>query len=61
MNNNYNINNNNNNNNNNKKVDNRFIPTYVPKNLPWYKREGLLKRCDQNKCEEFLENTDEHF
>ena len=37
MNNNY-----NNNNNNIKKNDNRFIPTYVPKDLPWYKREGLL-------------------
>ena len=56
MNNNY-----NNNNNNIKKVDNRFIPTYVPKDLPWYKCEGLLIWYDQNKCEEFLENTDEHF
>ena len=54
-------NNNNNNNNNIKKVDNHFIPTYVPKDLPWQKREGLLIWYDQNKCEEFLENTDEHF
>ena len=50
MNNNYNINNNNNNNNNNKKVDSRFTPNYVPKDLPWYKREDLLTWYDQNKC-----------
>ena len=29
--------------------------------MPWYKHEGLLVWYDQNKCEEFLENTDEHF
>ena len=55
------MNNNYYNNNNIKKIDNRFIPTYVPKDLPWYKHEGLLVWYDQNKCEEFLENTDEHF
>lgn len=45
------MNNNYYNNNNIKKIDNRFIPTYVPKNLPWYKREGLLKWYDQNQRE----------
>ena len=44
-----------------KKVGNRFIPTYVPNNLPWYKRDGLMPWYDKGKCCSFLENTDEHF
>ena len=44
-----------------KKVDNRFIPTYVPNNFPWYKRNGLMTWYDEGKCCDFLENTDEHF
>ena len=44
-----------------KKVGNRFIPTYVPNNLPWYKRDGLMPWYDKGKCRSFLENTDEHF
>ena len=44
-----------------KKVDNRFIPNYVPNNLPWYKRDGLMTWYDEGKCRDFLENTDEHF
>ena len=27
---------------NEKIVDNRFVPKFVPRNLPWYEREGLL-------------------
>ena len=45
----------------NKKVDNRFVPNYVPNNLPWHERDGLMTWYDQVKCQEFLENTDSHF
>ena len=45
----------------NKKVDNRFVPTYVPNDLPWYERNGLLTLYEQVKCQEFLQNTDSHF
>ena len=44
-----------------KKADNRFIPTFVRSDLPWYKRDGLMTWYEQCKCQEFLENTDEHF
>ena len=44
-----------------KKIDNRFIPTFVPRDLPWYKRDGLMRWYEQCKCQEFLENTGEHF
>ena len=46
---------------NTKKADNHFVPTYVPKDLPWHQRNGLMTWYDQVKCEEFLENTDKHF
>ena len=38
--------------------DNEFIPTYIPPNA---KRDGLETWYRQNKCQEFLENTNEHF
>ena len=44
-----------------KKVGNRFIPTYVPNNLPWYKRDDLMPWYDKGKCRSFLENNDAHF
>ena len=44
-----------------KEVDNCFIPAFVPSDLPWYKRNGLMTWYEQCKCHEFLENTDEHF
>ena len=28
---------------------NKFIPKYVPKDLPWYERHGLLTYIDQEK------------
>ena len=41
--------------------DNKFIPKYVPNNLKWYKRGGLETWYLQNKCNDFLMDTDEHF
>ena len=40
---------------------NKFVPEFVPENLPWYKRDSLLTWYDQGKWRDFLEDTDEHF
>ena len=40
---------------------NNFIPKYIPGNLKWYGKDGLETQYLQNKCEEFLNNTDLHF
>ena len=42
-------------------VDNTFIPKYTPNNLKWYGKDGLETWYRQNKCNEFLNNTDEYF
>ena len=42
------------------RADNVFIPKYVPNNSKWYKRDGLDTWYLQNKCIEFLEDTDLH-
>ena len=41
-------------------ADNVFIPKYVPNNLKWYERDGFDTWYLQNKCIEFLEDTDLH-
>ena len=41
--------------------DNEFIPSYIPMNLNSSERDGLETWCRQNKCQEFLENTNKHF
>ena len=43
------------------KFDNKFIPKYVPNDLKWYERDGLDTWYLQNKCADFINNTDEHF
>ena len=43
------------------KFDNKFIPKYVPNDLPWYDRDGLETWYQQNKCNDLLRDTDEHF
>ena len=40
---------------------NSYIPKYVPQNLLWYERDGLMTWLDQVKCEEMLANTDRYF
>ena len=37
-----------------KKFDNRFIPKYIPNDLPWYEKDGLDTWYLQNKCKDFL-------
>ena len=44
-----------------KKVDNTFIPKFVPNNLLWYERDGLNTWYEQNKCNDLLEDPDQHF
>ena len=42
-------------------VTNNSIPKYIPSDLKWYEKDGLETWYLQNKCEEFLNNTDLHF
>ena len=42
-------------------VTNNSIPKYIPGDLKWYEKDGLETWYLQNKCEEFLNNTDLHF
>ena len=37
------------------------MPEYVPQDLPWYDRDGLMTWYDQAKCQEFLKIPDGHF
>ena len=40
---------------------NKYVPKFVLDNLPWYKCDGLMTWYDQEKCKDFLEDTDKHF
>ena len=42
-------------------IANKYVPDFVPDDLKWYKRDGLLTWCDQIKCKRFLEDPDRHF
>ena len=44
-----------------KKIDNTYIPKFVPNNLPWYERDGLNTWYEQNKFNDFLKDPDKHF
>ena len=39
---------------------NKYIPKYVPENLPWYKRDELLTYIDQLKYKYFISDPDAH-
>ena len=43
------------------KVDNIFVPKFIPNDLKWYERDGLDTWYLEGKCKDFLENTDRHF
>ena len=43
------------------KVDNTFVPKFIPDNLKWYERDGLETWYLRNKCSEFLEDSNSHF
>lgn len=40
---------------------NNYIPQYVPDNLPWYERGGLITYINKVKYENFMKDTDKHF
>ena len=40
---------------------NSYVLKFVPKNLPWYERDGLMTWYNQVKCEDFLRDTNKHF
>ena len=44
-----------------KKAGNQFIPNFVSNDLLWYERAGLNTWYERGKCQDFLENTDNHF
>ena len=37
---------------------NNYIPKYVPEDLPWCERDGLLTYIDQLKYKEFISDPD---
>ena len=37
------------------------IPKYVPKDLPWYEKDGVMTWLDQAKCVETLFDIDKYF
>ena len=37
---------------------NNYMPRYVPEDLPWYERDGLLTYIDQLKYKEFISDPD---
>ena len=43
------------------KLDNQFIPKFIPSDLKWNKRDGLDTWYLKGKCKEFFEDTDEYF
>ena len=45
----------------NKKVDNVFVPKFIPNNLKWYECDGLNTWYEQGKCQDFLDDLDSHF
>ena len=42
-------------------VDNKFIPKFIPNDLKWYEKDSLDTWYQQNKCNEFINNTDTYF
>ena len=40
---------------------NKYFSKYLPKDLPWHERDGLVTYIEQLKYERFKENKDKHF
>ena len=39
---------------------NTYVPNFVPNDLPWYERDGLMTWYDKCKCDDFLRDTGKH-
>ena len=44
-----------------REVDKKFIPKFIPIDLKWYERDSLNTWYLQNKCSDFVNNTDNYF
>ena len=40
---------------------NAYVPKFVPKDVPWDERDGLMTWYNQGTCKDFLRDTDKHF
>ena len=40
---------------------NKYVPEFVPSDLKWYERGGLMTWYDQVMCEQFLEDVNKYF
>ena len=40
---------------------NSYVPKFVPKDFPWYERDGLMTWYDQMKYQDFLRDTNKYF
>ena len=38
-----------------------YVPSFVPQDFPWYKRDDLMTWYDQGKCQDLLRDTDRNF
>ena len=38
-----------------------YVPSFVPQDLPWYKRDDLMTWYDQVTCQDLLRDTDRNF
>ena len=41
------------------KPTNSYVPKYVPENLPWFERDGLMTWYHQGKCSDFLRDANQ--
>ena len=41
------------------KPANSYVPKYVPENLPWFERDGLMTWYHQGKCSDFLRDANQ--
>ena len=41
------------------KPANSYVPKYVPENLPWFERDGLMTWYNQGKCSDFLRDANQ--
>ena len=42
-------------------ASNNYVAQYIPSDLPWYERDGLMMWHDQRKCKDFFRAPKNHF
>ena len=38
-----------------------YVTNFVPNDISWYERDGLMTWYNKCKCDDFLRDTDKHF